>query len=205
MTGANGLPAQQTTGDLRCQCIPTPVKAARSGRQTARSKDEGRTWFVTMADLDLSPFARIGGKDNNAIELANGTLAAAVQLWGGRDELGAKAPPLTESGLAYNTLRSTDGGSMWTQRASICGLAGKSRLVSLQSGKLMACVQSVKSGPYKSFSITESVDGGVTWTSPREPINGLRPITANLTQLANGRVVLQFVHDVQPGKSDRLS
>ena len=35
MTGANRLPAQQTTRGLRCQSAPTPAEAARSGIQTA--------------------------------------------------------------------------------------------------------------------------------------------------------------------------
>jgi hypothetical protein len=63
-----------------------PIGGGYRGLYTARSKDEGKTWSVTMADLDLSPFTRIRGKGNNVIELIDGTLLMAVQLWGGRDE-----------------------------------------------------------------------------------------------------------------------
>jgi len=181
-----------------------PAGRGHRGLYTARSKDEGKTWSVTMANLDLSPFTRVSGKDNSVIELLDARLVMAVQLWGGRDESGAEAPRGEQEGLAY-TLRSTDGGATWSERASICGLAGKSRLVSLQSGKLLACVQSIKPGPYNKFFIAESMDGGVTWTNPREAIAGLQPSTASLTQLADGRVVLQFVYDKQPGKSQYWS
>jgi hypothetical protein len=176
------------------------VGGGHRGLYTARSKDEGKTWSVTMANLALSPFTYISGKDNNLIELSDGTLVVTVQLWGGRDESGGKAPGGEKAGLAY-AMRSTDGGATWSQRASICGLAGKSRLVSLQSGKLLACVQNIKAGPYNKFSIAESVDGGLTWTNPREALAGLNPTTASLMQLADGRVVLQLLYDAQPGKS----
>ena len=87
------------------------------------------------------------------------------------------------------------------QRASIYGLTGKSRLASLQSGKILACVQNIKPGPYKTFYIAESADGGVTWTNPRESLAGQNPTTAGMLQLTDGRVVLQFLRDAQPGKS----
>jgi hypothetical protein len=185
-------------GDLLI--VYEPVGGGYRGLYTARSKDEGKTWSVTMGDFELAPFERVGGKDNCVIELADGSLMVAVQLWGGMDESGAKAPGGQMAGLAY-TLRSTDGGATWSKRASICGLAGKSRLVSLQSGKLLACVQNIKAGPVNRFSIAESVDGGITWTNPREALAGSNPSTASLMQLTDRRVVLSFLYDAQPGKS----
>ena len=181
-----------------------PVGGGHRGLYTARSKDDGKTWFVKMCDLDLSPFTHVSGKDNNMVELEDGTLLLAVQLWGGQDDSGGNAPKGEEQGLAY-TLRSTDGGITWTQRAPICGLAGKSRLVSLQSGKVLACVQNIKPGPYNIFFLAESADGGLTWVKPREEFADLQPTTASLTQLADGRTVLQFVYDAQPGKSPHWS
>ena len=177
-----------------------PVGGGHRGLYTARSNDEGKTWSVAMAKLSVAPFTHVSGKDNNVIELSDGTLVMAVQLWGGRDESGPKAPGGQDAGPAH-TLRSTDGGKTWIQRAPICGLVGKSRLISLQSGKLLACVQSIKAGPYNKFYIAESVDGGITWTNPREAFADLKPTTASLTQLADGPVVLQFVYDAQPGTS----
>ncbi|MDP7304612.1 MAG: sialidase family protein, partial [Pirellulaceae bacterium] len=53
--------------------------------------------------------------------------------------------------------------------------------------------------------IAESRDGGVTWTDPREALAGQTPTTAGMLQLADGRVVLQFLRDAQPGKSDHSS
>ena len=146
--------------------------------------------YGVPVDLDLTPMG--------------GTLVVAVQFWGGRDESGAKADGTEDMGLAY-TLRSTDGGATWSQRASICGLAGKSRLVRLRSGKLLACVQNIKPGPYQMFYIAESRDGGVTWTDPREALAGQNPTTAGMLQLANGRVVLSFLYDAQPGTSPHES
>ena len=181
-----------------------PTGGGQRNFYTARSTDEGKTWSVIMGDVDLSPFIHISGKDNNLIELADATLVAAVQLWGGRDESGAKAAGTENKAMAY-TLRSTDGGVTWPQRASICDLTGKSRLVRLQSGKLLACVQNIKPGPYNTFYIAESIDGGITWSNPREALAGHNPSTAGMLQLADSRVVLQYLRDAQPGKSSNVS
>ena len=181
-----------------------PVGGGQRNFYTARSADEGQTWQVVMASADVSPFKHVSGKDNNVIELADGTLVVALQFWGGRDESGAKAAGTEDMGLAY-TLRSTDGGATWSQRAAICGLTGKSRLVALRSGKLLACVQNIKPGPYKTFSIAESADGGITWTNPREALKGHNPTTAGWLQLSDGRVLLHFLRDAQPGKSPHVS
>ena len=157
-----------------------------------------------MENADLSPFTHISGKDNNFIELTDGTLMVIVQMWGGRNELGAKAAGTENMGLAY-TLWSTDGGATWSQRAAIGGLTGKSRLVSLQSGKLLACVQNIKPGPYKKFFIAESTDGGIALINRREALAHLQPTTAGFPQLDDGKVVLHFLHDAQPGKSSHVS
>ena len=182
--------------------IYEPIGDGHRGLYTARSSDAGKTWSVTMADMDLSPFTRIGGKDNNVIELADGTLVVAVQLWGGRDESGGRAPPVMESGLAY-TLRSTDGGTTWSQRASICGLAGMARLERLASGKLLACVYRVRSNE---LMLAESVDHGLSWRHPRSVATQFNPggEMGSLTALDDRSVVLHFLYDAARGKNPHL-
>ena len=69
----------------------------------------------------MSPFTHISGKDNNFIELADGTLVVAVQFWGGRDQSGAKAAGTEDTGLAY-TLRSTDGGTTYPVPAEVSAM-----------------------------------------------------------------------------------
>jgi len=174
--------------------------AIRRATHAARGDDTLIALWAARPAPRPTPFKHISGKDNYIIELDDGTLVVAVQFWGGRNESGAKAAGTEDMALAY-TLRSTDGGANWSNRAPICGLTGKSRLISLKSGKLLACVQNIKPGPYNTFCIAESADGGVTWINPREALTGHKPTTAGMLQLADGRVLLQFVLDAQLGKS----
>ena len=187
-------------GDESFLMVFEPVGGGHGGLNIARSTNYGKTWDVRMAKLDMQPFRYVSGKDNNMVELADGTLLVVLQFWGGRDESGAELPGGEYEGLAH-VLRSTDGGRTWTRRAPICGLAGKARLVSLQSGKLLAWVQEISPGGYNTFFIAESVNGGLTWINRREALSGLKPSTANMTQLSDGTVVLQFLYDSAPGRS----
>jgi hypothetical protein len=184
-----------------------PVGGSYRGLYTARSKDQGHTWSVTMADLDLAPFTRVRGKGNNVIELADGTLVMAVQLWGGRDASGAKVTPdlvpsWGEMGLAC-TLRSVDGGATWRQRASIGGLTGLARLVSLDSGKILACVYELRS---KHLMLAESDDGGMSWLNPRPVATEHNPggEMGSLTAFGDGAVLLQFLYNQAPSKNPHL-
>ena len=175
-----------------------PVGGGHRCLRTARSTDRGKTWNVTAAKLDMGAFTQVAGKDNNMLELPDGALLAALQLWGGQDDAGKEAPAAQAEGLAY-VLRSTDGGRTWGERASICGLPGKARLVRLKSGKLLACVYKLKPGEASRLFIAESEDAGLTWTNEREVAADLQPGGGSLTQLADGTVLLQFLYDAAPG------
>ncbi len=170
---------------------------------TARSSDSGKTWDVRTATLDLGPFTRVWGKDNNVIELPDGTVLAVVQLWGGEDDARGRAPSSQDEGLVH-VLRSTDGGRSWGQRASVCGLVGKARLIRLRSGKLLACVYKIRSNQ---LMLAESNDDGRSWLNARPVATGVNPggETGNLTQLADGSVLLQFLHDATPAKNPHLN
>ena len=61
MTGANRLPAQPTTRGRRCQCVPTPAEAARSGIQTAVFRPDSPLRVRCRTQIRLWGFQFDGG------------------------------------------------------------------------------------------------------------------------------------------------
>lgn len=167
---------------------------------TGRSTDQGRTWLVRSATLDMHPFKRVSGQDTNMLELPDGTLLLVLQLWGGES---GKNLAATEAEAGAYVLRSTDGGKTWGRRSPICGLVGKARMVRLRSGKLLACVYKIRSNQ---LMLAESEDDGRNWTNPRPVATDVNPggETGNLTQLTDGTVVLQFLYDATTDKNPHL-
>ena len=131
------------------------------------------------------------------LELLDGTLLVPLQL---RDGEGTDAI-VDQREAPVAVLRSTNGGKTWRHITEICGLVGQTRMLRLESGKLLACVFKVKAGIVKKLFLAESNDDGGTWIAKCEVMTRFNPGGANLTQLVDGTVVLQFLHDVAPGKN----
>ena len=166
----------------------------------ARSTDRGETWQLQKTRLDIAPYTQLSGKGHNLLELNDGTLLVTLRLWGAT---GAAADEQQRGPVDAPThvLRSVDGGKTWTGRSPLAGLAGQTRLRRLASGKLLACVFNLKIGVTNKLMLAESDDGGQTWINPREVSAARQPGGANLTQLADGTVVLEYLYDTAPGKS----
>lgn len=166
----------------------------------ARSTDFGKTWRVQRAELAIAPYTNLVGRGHNLVELPDGTLLLALQLWGGQTgpDRHRKQGPVEATTFV---LRSTDGGKSWRGRTELCGLAGQTRLLRLSSGKLLACVFKLKIGVANKLFLAESTDDGNTWTKERDVTGKLQPGGANLTQLDDGAVVLEYLHDTAPGRS----
>ena len=195
--GWGSLAGFQILSDNTFMIVYEPAGGGNRNFFTARSTDYGKTWNVNMADLDIHPFTHVAGKDNNLLELPDGTLLMTAQVWGGQGGPDMKAPQDKVDGLAC-VFRSSDKGRTWRQPAFIAGLAGKSRIVSLKSGKMLACVYRIKAGTVDSLFIAESLDSGRSWHNKRKVITGLQPNGADLTQLKDGTLVMQFLHDSEP-------
>ena len=166
----------------------------------ARSTDFGKTWRVQRAELDIAPCTNLVGRGHNLVELPDGTLLLALQLWGGKtdsDMLGKQGPVEATTFV----LRSRDGGKSWHGRTELCGLAGQTRLLRLSSGKLLACVFKLKIGVANKLFLAESNDDGKTWIKERDVTGKLQPGGASLTQLDDGTVVLEYLYDTAPGRS----
>ena len=166
----------------------------------ARSTDLGKTWRVLQAELGIAPYTNLVGRGHNLVELPDGTLLLALQLWGGQTDpdIHGKHGPVEATTFV---LRSTDGGKSWHRRTELCGLAGQTRLLRLSSGKLLACVFKLKIGVANKLFLAESNDDGKTWIKERDVTGSLQPGGANLTQLDDGAVVLGYLYDTAPGQS----
>ena len=186
----------------RLTVIYEPVGAGHHWLCIAVSIDGGKSYRTGRAEVDVHPHTHLTGKDNNMIELFDGTLLVGLQLWGDVDRNGAEEPTTDADRKAY-VLRSTDGGRSWGEPVSICSLAGMARLIRLMSGKLLACVYAPHS---QHLMLAESIDEGRSWANVRAVASEVNPggETGNLSQLTDGTVVLQFLYDASTAKNRHL-
>ena len=170
-----------------------PVGAAHRNLFAAISTDLGATWSVQKAELDMHQFTHVSGKDNDIVELPDGALLMALQVWGGKDAEGAQAPASEETADAY-VFRSADDGATWRRGGLISHAVGYTRLLRLDSGHLLACVYKRSTNR---LCIVESEDSGTTWSSERG-VHVADPGPGDLTALVDGTVMLQYLFKYDP-------
>ena len=95
--------------------------------------------------------------DPNLARLDDGTLIVAAPLWGRRH---------TDVGRSLRIVRSTDGGTTWTDLPTLPYEEGRPFVV---DGQLLMFVQEQT---HRDFQIVTSDDRGETWTEPRTVIQG---------------------------------
>ena len=152
-----------------------------------RSEDGGETWsepiVVDTSGIDsiqYSPFGRM-------VELPDGTILMNLYV-GDRD--GGE--------MTSWVIRSRDGGRTWSDPSVVQQGGDETALIRLSSGKLLVAVRNTpaeRGGPY--LNVTESTDGGYTWSGPQR-VTGLTQIPGDLLQLGNGNVLLTFGHRTSP-------
>ena len=168
-----------------------PVGGSHRTMWLGRSKDDGRTWSIEQAKLDLHPFSHFSQDSGTMLELADGSLILGLQLWKegetpeGSGEDGAAGPH------AY-VVRSVDGGTTWSKEGRISQSAEQARLIQVAPNKLRACFYKQSQ---RSMFLAESSDVGKSWTNERK-VPGIPDDVGpgGLTLLADGRLVLQFLH-----------
>ena len=159
-----------------------PVGDAHRNMWIGRSKDDGKTWITEQAKLDLHPFGRFSQDSETMLELADGSLLFAVQLW----NEGESAEP-----SAY-VLRSNDGGSTWSKEGRISQSAEQARIIQVAPSELLACFYNTGE---RSMFLARSNDMGKNWTDEKQ-VDGIPEHAGpgDLTLLADGTLVLQFLH-----------
>jgi hypothetical protein len=200
IAGWGSLVAFKILSDDTFVALFEPVGNPHRVLYLGRSSDRGKTWSVQKAALESAPFTHVSGKGHNLVELPDGTLLVALRLWRGQSDADKEAPEGPREARTF-VLRSMDRGKTWSHPAEVCGLAGQTRILRLASGKLLACVFKLNVGVVNKLFLAESNDNGHTWTNKREVIGHRQPGGANLTQIADGTVVLEYLYDTAPGKS----
>jgi len=153
-----------------------------------RSTDEGRTWEEPQRVPVPPGFAATGspGGGHKGIQLADGT---ALFTGGVRRTL--EVPLYGYPGI----FRSTDGGRSWGDFSEFdLGLCDEEvALLELPSGRLLAALRGggAQLGG-AALWLSESDDGGHTWSQPARKITGEDQHPADLLLLSDGSVLLSF-------------
>ena len=153
-----------------------------------RSTDGGRTWqqsrinwSVTIENENRDDF--IFGESDGFQSLADGTAICSVYI--------ALAPGKVKAYL----LRSKDAGQTWSDGSYIAD-ASEVNIAILPDGKMLGCLRVASGGAGEGgavVAVTESNDGGRTWTQPRR-IEGLgrAQIPGFPLYLKDGRVLIVY-------------
>ena len=178
------------------------------GGSLARSDDGGVSWTQLP---DLASPAAPGGAVLALAARADGALLAAVERhdsalvltaddpsgpWRVIATIDAELPASPSARLTAladgslllcvpgRVLRSADGGDAWEPLAELPAGWGTLHPIELNSGRLVAAVGRSPGAA----TLTSSTDGGATWRAP----DGYVPLDAELTELADGRLVLSY-------------
>lgn len=204
--------AQLSTGELLCcsakfqfllETGPGWKRGSEiDGLYLRKSVDHGYSWG-SASRIDITPFQTAWPHDS-ILELPGGRLL--LPLSGQRSDRYRR----TTEPIASFLLRSDDRGTSWRFHALLAGDRGardyeEPSLVCLEDGRLVAIL---KSSSAQSRSLEEgyfwqsvSEDGGLHWRTPvRTRIWG---DSAQLTKLADGRLLCTFSYPIHPGPGIR--
>jgi len=144
------------------------------------SKDNGRTWSRPVRDAAIRNF--YGGKG------AVSPYGKIVQLPGGDVLMTVYFEFFDGRGNQSYLFRSKDNGRTWGDPVLLAEHFNETAIVRLRDGRLLAALRSEKGG---SLSVSESGDGGRTWSKPVS-VTGDNEHPADLIQLRDGRVVMVY-------------
>ena len=112
--------------------------------RVARSTDQGKTWTVGDIEVDPTPHKQMSGWNSDMLELEDGTILLTAELRRGRDlvhdDRGGLLPMELRGVFPY-VMRSRDGGRTWGDKSIIAMYAGETHLLTMPSGKLLACIR----------------------------------------------------------------
>lgn len=164
-----------------------------------RSTDGGRTWTEPVAvDTGSTPVPDGCNPHGRMAQLADGTLLMSLYLSAPEDgSRGSYLPGRNVGALASWILRSRDGGRTWGEACLLADGFVEPSLSLLPGGRLVGLV--VQFMPGRNLWLTESDDGGATWSAPR-PVTGDHEYSgSSLLSLRDGRLLLAYGHRSFPG------
>ncbi len=126
------------------------------------SKDGGKTWSERRP-LTAGPIGRIGSPYGRIVTLKDGT--ALMSVYGQADPAhdGPGKPPVGSRGDIVGVLRSTDNGETWGDFSLISAADhNETALLPMRDGRVLAAMRTGKG----QVDISESADGGRTWSKP---------------------------------------
>lgn len=164
---------------------------------TVRSQDGGATWGAPVTiDTSSTPVPQGCNPHGRMAQLPDGTLLMCLYF---RYREGQLRPSYRLHGNDEGTylLRSRDGGHTWGDGSVLADGFVEPSLYVLPSGRLLGMV--VQFMPGRNLWLTESDDGGYTWTAPH-PVTGYHEYSgSSLLQLQDGRLLLAYGHRSFPG------
>lgn len=164
---------------------------------TVRSQDGGATWGAPVTiDTSSTPVPQGCNPHGRMAQLPDGTLLMCLYF---RYREGQLRPSYQLHGNDEGTylLRSRDGGHTWGDGSVLADGFVEPSLYVLPSGRLLGMV--VQFMPGRNLWLTESDDGGYTWTAPH-PVTGYHEYSgSSLLQLQDGRLLLAYGHRSFPG------
>ena len=162
-----------------------------------RSQDGGATWGAPVTiDTSSTPVPQGCNPHGKMVQLPDGTLLMCLYF---RYRKGQMRPSYQLHGNDEGTylLRSRDGGHTWGDGSLLADGFVEPSLYVLPSGRLLGMV--VQFMPGRNLWLTESDDGGYTWSAPH-PITGYHEYSgSSLLWLKDGRLLLAYGHRSFPG------
>ncbi|MFH1006825.1 MAG: sialidase family protein [Candidatus Latescibacterota bacterium] len=152
----------------------------------SQSEDGGRTWETTILPGYDCP--------RNLIVEPDGTLLMVRTLRSGWIHKGSGSPN-------FQLCRSQDHGKTWNLSEGLvdwdCTEFGEISAIRLRDGRFLAAVRrqvpGTKGEGFEDNMLTESTDGGLTWSKPRQMTNNAE-VHVYLTELADGRILATYAN-----------
>ena len=195
---------------------------AGAGGKAAVSRDDGLTWKTTQPiPTDQARVAALAVRKDDSFVAAVQSRKTVTVLSSNDGADWKRIADLTTENEDPNTpaslttlrngtlllmvggtsMRSTDGGRIWTN-SRLRDAAWKAiRPLQLSTERLLAAVEMTRNAEKRNATgytgLVESGDGGMTWRQSR-PITRLGQVPGNLAELPDGRLVLSYVEQTDP-------